>query len=196
MLRGASSLLRRRDGIRIIKFEFFPPAMRLIGDDPTALLSLLHHHGYRLRTEVPRGGKLWKLVHASGAFYPEEEEEDGKADRFEEGKGSGGSAREGGMSSFGHSERVAQQIRPSHFGALANQFTSRAALGRLFVDIIAERQDWLEPAFGPNASSAGGDIGTYPSNEQAERLNVQPPLFSWVGLRRSFSSWLVGPHST
>jgi FkbM family methyltransferase len=54
VIRGATNLLRRPRylGVRTIVFEFYPPAMRLLGDDPVVLLELLHSHGFSLRSHV------------------------------------------------------------------------------------------------------------------------------------------------
>ena len=64
-------MLQQRSGkgsVRTILFEFFPPAMRLLGDDPLELLRLLDGLGFTLRAHVTHGGKAWTLLHSAGAF--------------------------------------------------------------------------------------------------------------------------------
>jgi len=46
-LLGASQLLVN-PGVQVIKFEFFPIGLRQVGDEPAALLRLLHAAGYDL----------------------------------------------------------------------------------------------------------------------------------------------------
>ena len=48
VLQGASRLLGGREGIPVIKLEFYPPGMRAIGDEPVELLHLLDAAGYNL----------------------------------------------------------------------------------------------------------------------------------------------------
>lgn len=43
--------------------------MRLLGDDPVALLELLHSHGFSIRSQVPYGGKGWVVLNALGAYH-------------------------------------------------------------------------------------------------------------------------------
>ena len=42
--------------------------MRLIGDEPAALLELLHGHGFELRSNVPYRGKAWQLIQDVGGY--------------------------------------------------------------------------------------------------------------------------------
>lgn len=55
VLQGAARLLSGPDPIRAIKLEFYPPGMRAIGDDPMALLRMLHETGYDI---VDVGGHM------------------------------------------------------------------------------------------------------------------------------------------
>lgn len=48
-LLGATHLINTL-GVRVIKFEFFPPGIRQVGDEPIALLQFLHDAGYELFT--------------------------------------------------------------------------------------------------------------------------------------------------
>lgn len=52
-LLGASQLLVS-PGVRVIKFEFYPIGLRQVGDEPAAILRLLHAAGYELHTRKNR----------------------------------------------------------------------------------------------------------------------------------------------
>ena len=80
--------------------------MRLIGDEPAALLELLAGHGFELRSNVPYRGKAWLLINDVGGY---------------------------------RDVPPSQMLSPSHFHAIADQFTKEAKLGRTFFEMIAER---------------------------------------------------------
>ena len=62
-LRGAVELLKKH-GVKVIKFEFFPPGLRQAGDEPIALLNFLDDAGYDIYGpgRYTRGEGFQKLV--------------------------------------------------------------------------------------------------------------------------------------